>query len=314
MNEFDWIGEEAERQTHELLPDLIQLAKVKGIASAFGIAEKMGKRDDDLLERRVSALIKLLVVFKPTIQETELSDLLKEFYEFIDNNDSQSPLELFYGDGLREHDRFKSSYRPTLPRDKFGRLAKLWREVPDFSQCEWLQGVYWFNCIWTVPSLPIESRLLLAVMGVRILVRGDWLLRDGCFEEELLGNARDLGGLTNNAQNNRVYKKVGGLLLSALSSDGVKQTEEFYKQQAVPVELPAGTPHRLPSDEQGMLRLLQENPHMTHKEVGVKLGISERVSQRWAQRLRTMGLLVREGATRGGRWRVVSGNESGEDG
>ncbi|SEF89260.1 Winged helix-turn-helix DNA-binding [Marinobacterium lutimaris] len=241
-----------------------------------------------------------------------MRELLKEYYALIYNGGSQTPLDLFYSGAPYETKNFQSNCKVTLPPGVNGQLSNLWRTVPEFSQCESLQCVYWFSCIWAVPSIPIETRLLLSVLGVRILVRDDWFLSGGCFEEEFFSKAKELHTIHIGYQNDRVYMQVGRFMLGALIADGIRQAGELSAAQGLPAERNEGTPSHLSSDEQRMLELLKENPRMTHKELGSRLGKSERGSQRCAQRLQSLGVLVRNGSTRAGGWVVVHRDSSGK--
>ena len=80
----------------------------------------------------------------------------------------------------------------------------------------------------------------------------------------------------------------------------------------VPGKVPNKVPEKLrnkhpeiPAAAWDVMSCVINNPKATAVEVGIILGISDRMVRKYIAALREAGLLVREGGAKGGRWRVV---------
>ena len=81
----------------------------------------------------------------------------------------------------------------------------------------------------------------------------------------------------------------------------VKTVEETTKGS---VEEQKSTEESVKSSEK-ILRLIQNNPSITAREVAERMGLSSRNVEKHIRNLRTKNLLRRIGPTKGGHWEVV---------
>ena len=85
---------------------------------------------------------------------------------------------------------------------------------------------------------------------------------------------------------NEMIKTVGseiGEFLRSMQDDGEKKEKSREK----------------------ILRLLKGNPKMTTKQLSESIGISAKAIEKHLARLKSEGLLIREGSDKGGRWTVL---------
>jgi predicted HTH transcriptional regulator len=66
------------------------------------------------------------------------------------------------------------------------------------------------------------------------------------------------------------------------------------------------TPERLTENQQKILHCIEQNPHISAREMAISVGISSRKIEDNLKKLKENGILERVGVSKGGFWRLIN--------